>query len=83
MTAVRDLRYGDLFDLKDLPQYADADEQTRHVAEFAYGRVQTEHYTDGSGFWLDTSFGFLRLDPDFEVTVHGNAQHPFASRSKR
>jgi hypothetical protein len=77
------LAYGDLFELADLPVYAELDEATRQEGRFAYARVQTESYREGRWLWLDTSFGYFRLDPNLEVVVYGNEPHPFGSRSKR
>jgi hypothetical protein len=82
-TPVAGLGYGDLFELADLPVYAELDDTTRDHARFAYARVQTESYREGRRLWLDTSFGYFRLDPNLEVVVYGNEPHPFGSRSKR
>ncbi|GIM88827.1 hypothetical protein [Paractinoplanes toevensis] len=82
MTRVQELRYGDLFDLAQLPPFAETDETTRVIASGEYARVQTESYYEGSRLWLDTSLGFFRVDPDVEVTVARNEHDMFASRSK-
>jgi hypothetical protein len=78
----RDLAYGDLFDLAELPQFSEVDSQTRRVAAHSYVRTQTESWYEGAWFWLDTSLGFFRVDPDLEVVVARNEPHPFGSRSK-
>lgn len=78
----RDLAYGDLFELADLPPFAEVDDQTRRLAEHSYARTQTESYYEGVWFWLDTSFGFFRIDPDLEVSVHRNEPNMFGRRDK-
>jgi hypothetical protein len=82
--AVRDLAYGDLFELADLPAvvWAEVDELTRTHARFAFARVQSESYCEGDWLWLDTSFGFFRLDPGFAFEVHRNEPDMFAPRGK-
>lgn len=80
---IRDLVYGDLIELADLPVFAEVDAHTRHLAEFEYARVQDRSYTHRAGFWLDTSHGYFLVDPALVVDVHGNAPSMFSPRSKR
>lgn len=79
---VSELAYGDLFDLAELAPHADVDDHTLRVSEVVYARAQSESYYEGGALWLDTSFGFFRLNPDVEVDVHRNEPHPFGSRSR-
>lgn len=81
-TKARDLSYGDLFELSDLPPFAEVDDETRGFAEHAYARAQTESYYEGTWLWLDTSFGFFRIDPDLVVDVRRNEPNPFGPRGK-
>ncbi len=82
MTAARDLAYGDLFELSELPSFAEVDDETRRLAEHAYARVQTESYREGPWLWLDTSFGFFRINPDLDIEVRRNEPSLFGQRGK-
>lgn len=76
------LEYGDLFDLHETALLTEVDGDTRVHSLYSYARVQSESYYEDDMLILDTSFGFFRIDPNLGFVVHGNTQHPFASRSK-
>lgn len=81
-TKARDLSYGDLFELSALPPFGEVDDETRRLAEHSYARVQTESYYEDGWLWLDTSFGFFRIDPDLDVEVRRNEPNMFGQRGK-
>lgn len=82
MTRVRELRNGDMVNLRELDRYGPGgryplDEKDRHVSEFelavAQGDGDGPFTVESATTWvLHTSNGSYGVDPDWEITVEGH-----------